>query len=107
MPPGRLISFPNAFQPQMGPLQLRDKTKPGHCRFLTLSLVDPTYRFCSTRNVPPQQTDWIKGNGAGAESATQMDIGEALELRKELVKEHVKDEAIFLLSSTISFSGFS
>ncbi|KAL4971321.1 hypothetical protein BDW66DRAFT_165451 [Aspergillus desertorum] len=55
MPPGRLISFPNAFQYQMSPLQLQDKTKGGHCRFLTLSLVDPTYRLCSTRNVPPQQ----------------------------------------------------
>ncbi|KAJ5442259.1 hypothetical protein N7445_005266 [Penicillium cf. griseofulvum] len=106
MPPGRLISFPNAFQPQMGPLQLQDKTKPGHCRFLTLSLVDPTYRICSTRNVPPQQADWIKSDGT--ESAMQMDLGEALELRKELVKEHVKkDEVIFLLGSTISFSGFS
>lgn len=106
MPPGRLISFPNAFQRRMGPLQLQDKTKPGHCRFLTVSLVDPTYRLCSTRNVPPQQTGWTGGDGA--ESVTQMDLGEALELREELVKEHArKDEGVFELASTLSFSGFS
>ncbi|KGO66153.1 Protein of unknown function DUF4246 [Penicillium expansum] len=106
IPPGRLISFPNAFQHQMGPLQLQDNTKPGHCRFLTLSLVDPTYRLCSTRNVPPQQPGWIKGDGA--ESATPINLGEALELREELVKEHAKkDEGVFRLASTISFSGFS
>lgn len=106
MPPGRLISYPNAFQRRMGPLQLQDKTKPGHCRFLTVSLVDPTYRLCSTWNVPPQQTGWTGGDGA--ESATQMDLGEALELREELVKEHArKDEGVFELASTLSFSGFS
>ncbi|KAJ5813131.1 hypothetical protein N7447_010154 [Penicillium robsamsonii] len=94
MPPGRLISFPNAFQRRMGPLQLQDKTKPGHCRFLTLPLIDPTYRLCSTRNVPPQQTGWIKGDGV--ESVTPMDMEEALELREELVKEHAKkDESVF------------
>jgi len=106
VPPGRLISFPNAFQRRMGPLQPQDETKPGHCRFLTLSLVDPAYRLCSTRNVLPQQTDWIKGDGA--ESATQMDLGEALELREELVKKHAeKDEGVFQLASTLTFSGFS
>ncbi|KAJ6186085.1 hypothetical protein N7519_007386 [Penicillium mononematosum] len=106
MPPGRLVSFPNAFQRRMGPVQLQDKTKPGHCRFLTVSLVDPTYRLCSTRNVPPQQTGWTRSEGA--ESATQMDLGEALELREELVKEHTrKDEGVFELASTLSFSGFS
>jgi hypothetical protein len=106
MPPGRLISFPNAFQRRMGPLQLQEKSKPGHCRFLTVSLVDPTYRICSTRNVPPQQTGWTKGDGA--ESATQMDLSEALELREELVKEHAKkDENVFELASTLTFSGFN
>ncbi|KAJ5986449.1 hypothetical protein N7451_010814, partial [Penicillium sp. IBT 35674x] len=106
VPPGRLISFPNAFQRRMGPLQLQDKTKPGHCRFLTVSLVDPTYRLCSTRNVLPQQTDWIKGDGA--ESATRTDLEEAFELREELVKEHAeKDEGVFQVASTLTFSGFS
>ncbi|KAL4971167.1 hypothetical protein BDW66DRAFT_163878 [Aspergillus desertorum] len=106
IPTGRLISFPNTFQYQMSPLQLQDKTKGGHCRFLTLSLVDPTYRLCSTRNVPLQQAGWIKGNGA--ESATQIGLEEALDLREELVKEHAKKgEGVFKLASTPSFPGFS
>ncbi|KAF7517498.1 hypothetical protein PCG10_001176 [Penicillium crustosum] len=57
---------------------------------------------------PTQQTGWTRGDGA--ESATQMDLGEALELREELVKEHArKDEGVFVfvLASTLSFSGFS
>ena len=106
VPLGRLISFPNAFQRRMGPLQLQDKTKPGHCRFLTLSLADPTYRLCSTRNVLPQQTDWIKGDGA--ESPTQMDIEGAFELREELVKQQAKkDEGVFQLAQNLAFAGFS
>ncbi|KAL4811967.1 hypothetical protein BDW67DRAFT_189146 [Aspergillus spinulosporus] len=106
VPPGRLISFPNAFQHRMGPLQLQDKTKPGHCRFFTLSLVDPTYRLCSTWNVPPQQPGWIKGDGA--EPVTQIDLEEALDLREELLKEHIeKDQGVFDIASTLTFSGFS
>jgi hypothetical protein len=105
MPAGRLISFPNAFQRRMGPVQLQDNSKPGHCRFLTLSLVDPTYRLCSTRNVLPQQPDWNRGDGA--EAVMQMDLGEALELREELVKEHAKKEdGVYRLPRNISFSGF-
>ncbi|KAL5365569.1 hypothetical protein BJX96DRAFT_181784 [Aspergillus floccosus] len=105
MPPGRLISFPNAFQRRMGPVQLQDNSKPGHCRFLTLSLVDPTYRLCSTRNVLPQQPDWNRGDGA--EAVMQMDLAEALELREELVKEHAKkEEGVYRLPRNISFSGF-
>ncbi|OQE21849.1 hypothetical protein PENSTE_c011G01232 [Penicillium steckii] len=105
MSPGRLISFPNSFQCRMSPLQLRDNTKAGHCRFLTISVVDPNYRLCSTRNVPPQQSDWIKGDAA--EFATQMDSKEAFRLRDELAKEHVdKDERFFRLGSTLTFPGF-
>ncbi|KAJ5301242.1 hypothetical protein N7508_006105 [Penicillium antarcticum] len=106
MPAGRLISFPNAFQSRMGPLQLEDKTKPGHCRFLTFSLVDPTYRLCSTRNVLPQQFDWMTGDGVG--SIPPMDATEALELREELVKEHAKkEEGVPELAGTLYFSGYS
>ncbi|CAG8020002.1 unnamed protein product [Penicillium salamii] len=105
MPSGRLISFPNAFQHKMGPLQLEDKTKPGQCRFLTLSLVDPSYRICSTRNVLPQQTGWLKGDGI--ETVSQMDMSEALELREELVKEHAKKEdGIPEIAGIFYFPGF-
>lgn len=106
MPSGRLISFPNAFQHKMGPLQLEDKTQPGHCRFLTLSLVDPTSRICSTRNVLPQQTGWLKGDGI--QSMPQMDSNEAQELREELIKEHIKKEdGIPEIAGHFYFPGFS
>ncbi|KAL5364221.1 hypothetical protein BJX96DRAFT_168121 [Aspergillus floccosus] len=106
MPSGRLISFPNAFQRRMGPVQLQDNSKHGHCRFLILSLVDPTYRLCSTRNVLPQQPGWIRGDGA--ESVMQINLAEALELREELVNEHAKkEEGVWKLPRKIYFSGFS
>lgn len=54
-PQGRLLAFPNTFQHKVEPFELVDKTKTGHRRFLVLWLVDPHYRICSTRNVPPQQ----------------------------------------------------
>ncbi|OGM43098.1 hypothetical protein ABOM_008234 [Aspergillus bombycis] len=55
---GRLIVFPNALHHRMEPFELISKSEPGHLRFLTLWLVDPYYRICSTRNVPPQRHDW-------------------------------------------------
>ncbi|KAH8904798.1 hypothetical protein BR93DRAFT_916535 [Coniochaeta sp. PMI_546] len=57
-PEGRLLAFPNTLQHKVEPFELSDKTKPGHRRFLVLWLVDPHFRICSTRNVPPQQHDW-------------------------------------------------
>lgn len=58
MPQGRLIAFPNTLDHRLEPFQLIDDKRPGHYRWLTLYLVDPHYRVCSTRNVPPQQHDW-------------------------------------------------
>jgi hypothetical protein len=55
---GRLLVFPNTLQHSVGQFSLADKTKPGHRRFIVLWLVDPHYRICSTRNVPPQQHPW-------------------------------------------------
>ncbi|CAI7564334.1 unnamed protein product [Penicillium bialowiezense] len=105
MSSGRLISFPNAFQHKMRPVQLEDKSKPGHCRFLTLSLVDPNYRICSTRNVLPQQTGWLEGDGI--ESVPEMNLSDALELREELVREHAKKEdGIPEIAGNFCFSGF-
>lgn len=57
-PEGRLLAFPNTFQHKVEPFELVDKTKPGHRRFLVMWLVDPHFRVCSTRNVPPQQHSW-------------------------------------------------
>jgi hypothetical protein len=55
---GRMLVFPNTLQHRVSSFELQDKTKPGHRRFVVLWLVDPHYRICSTRNVPPQQHDW-------------------------------------------------
>ncbi|KFY49141.1 hypothetical protein V495_00697 [Pseudogymnoascus sp. VKM F-4514 (FW-929)] len=44
-------STPTASKPALS-------TFPGHCRYVMLSLVDPHYRICSTRNVPPQEHAW-------------------------------------------------
>ena len=56
---GRLIAVPNVLQRRMEPFALEDATCGRGCkRFLTLYLVDPHYRVCSTRNVPPQQHMW-------------------------------------------------
>ncbi|CAK7270588.1 hypothetical protein SEPCBS57363_004175, partial [Sporothrix epigloea] len=57
-PQGRLVAFPNVLEHRIEPFRLVDGTKPGRYRWLTLYLVDPHYRLCSTRNVPPQQHDW-------------------------------------------------
>jgi hypothetical protein len=57
-PDGRLIAFPNVMQHRIEAFNLLDPTRPGRRRWLKLHLVDPHYRVCSTRNVPPQQFDW-------------------------------------------------
>ncbi|KAI5459022.1 hypothetical protein BGZ63DRAFT_270168 [Mariannaea sp. PMI_226] len=55
---GRLLAFPNVFHHRVSPFELKDKTKPGHRRFIALWLVDPYTRIISTANVPPQQQSW-------------------------------------------------
>ncbi|GFN18196.1 hypothetical protein AtubIFM55763_004600 [Aspergillus tubingensis] len=55
---GRLITFPNILEHRAEPVSLADRCRPGHYRYIKLYLVDPHYRVCSTRNVPPQQHHW-------------------------------------------------
>lgn len=62
-PQGRLLVFPNTLQHCVNPFELADPTRPGHRRFIVMWLVDPHYRICSTRNVPPQQHDWWAPEG--------------------------------------------
>ncbi|KAK1757322.1 hypothetical protein QBC47DRAFT_375666 [Echria macrotheca] len=57
-PQGRLLAFPNVFHHRVSGFELKDKTKPGHRRFIALWLVDPLTRIISTANVPPQQAEW-------------------------------------------------
>jgi hypothetical protein len=58
LPEGRLLSWPNTFQSKRESFTLADPTQPGNLTVIKLRLVDPHYRICSTRNVPPQQHDW-------------------------------------------------
>ncbi|KAI0138231.1 hypothetical protein BJ166DRAFT_544557 [Pestalotiopsis sp. NC0098] len=59
----RLLTFPNTLWHKMESFKLVDTAKPGHCRFLTLYLVDPGLCRYSTRNVPPQQHSWWAAEG--------------------------------------------
>lgn len=102
---GRLIAFPAALERRIEPFQLENLDLPGHLRFVKLYLVDPHYRVCSTRNVPPQQHHWweeamsneIMRLGVPREIATQiiretdgwpMTMEEARKHRQEMMKEH-------------------
>ncbi|KAK4039740.1 hypothetical protein C8A01DRAFT_36276 [Parachaetomium inaequale] len=85
-PPGRLLAFPNVFQHRASGFRLADPSKPGHCRVITLSLVDPFTRIISTANVPPQQADWwadsafggLTNKQSGASSSLPPEIAQLL-----------------------------
>lgn len=106
-PQGRLLAFPNTLQHKVEPFELVDKTRPGHRRFLVLWLVDPHYRICSTRNVPPQQESWWEGNETKPEYDTdasdattsntevgdgRMSLEKAKKLRRKLMAERTKKQ---------------
>lgn len=55
---GNLLSWPNTFRSKQNEFGLVNPHQPGHLTIIKLRLVDPHYRICSTRNVPPQQHDW-------------------------------------------------
>lgn len=54
----RAIFHSNVYQNRLGPFELTDKTRPGHCKMLALFLVDLMNPIISTANIPPQQRDW-------------------------------------------------
>ncbi|KAH8646799.1 hypothetical protein BX600DRAFT_476947 [Xylariales sp. PMI_506] len=102
---GRLITFPSVLEHRQEPFQLADPTIPGHYRSIKLYLVDPHYRICSTRNVPPQQHHWwakeagkiLREAGLPNElvdkileetSGWPMGAQEARDHRRDLVKQH-------------------
>lgn len=89
-PQGRLLTFPNTLQHKVEPFELVDKSRPGHRRFLALWLVDPQYRVCSTRNVPPQQEHWWRDGLAHSDDEGLMSLEEAKRLRLDLMAERTK-----------------
>ncbi|THX45737.1 hypothetical protein D6D06_10374 [Aureobasidium pullulans] len=111
LPVGRLLAWPNVLHHRITPFELVDKTKSGHRSFLILSLVDPSYRICSTRNVPPQDHDWWaeqalaaalpRNVGVPRELVDQIDsytdnwpmgLKEATNVRKQMAKEQKDHE---------------
>lgn len=57
-PQGRLLAWSSMLDHRIEPFELIDVTRPGSQTVLEMYLVDPHYRICSTRNVPPQRHDW-------------------------------------------------
>lgn len=86
-PQGRLLVFPNTLQHKVASFGLKDRTKPGHRRFIVLWLVDPNYHIMSTAHVPPQQYQW-----RAEENERLLRVGERLppELA-DMVQEGVKE----------------
>jgi hypothetical protein len=111
LPVHRLLAWPNVLHHRITPFELVDKTRSGYRSFLTLSLVDPHYRICSTRNVPPQRHDWWAEEALFAalpinvavpqelvdhiDSFTgnwPMDLEEAIKIRENMAKEQKDHE---------------
>lgn len=55
---GRCLCFPNIYQHQVQPFELKDKSKPGHRKILVFFLSDPAQSVLSTSEIPPQQAEW-------------------------------------------------
>ncbi|KAJ3959799.1 hypothetical protein N0V92_003561 [Colletotrichum tropicale] len=107
-PDGRLVAYPNTLQHRVEAYELLDRSSRGRRRCLTMHLVDPHYRICSTRNVPPQQHDWWVEEGpakidwAGHHVPQEiinrimtevgewpMGMEEATRVRDEVISEHL------------------
>ena len=65
---GTFLAWSNTLRYKTQPVSLKDKSRPGHQRFVVVYLVDPHYRICSTRNVPSQQHDWWHRASLGIET---------------------------------------
>ncbi|KAF9449677.1 hypothetical protein P691DRAFT_812021 [Macrolepiota fuliginosa MF-IS2] len=109
---GRVITFPNILQHQVQPFKLQDPAKPGHRKILALFLIDPHIRVISTAHVPCQQKEWwvepmVKNDGPLAKLPVELrslivneskgfplSLGEAKDLRKELMEEREKYEIV-------------
>lgn len=89
-PNGRLLAFPNVMQHRTEAFALLDPTRPGASRFLKIHLVDPHYRICSTRNVPPQRFDWWYEAGPGRIDWAGYDLPAELSLQ---ISELVENES--------------
>lgn len=51
---GRFVARPNCYSHELQYTKLKDESKSGHFKMVTLQLVDPNVRILPTANVPPQ-----------------------------------------------------
>jgi hypothetical protein len=113
---GRLITWSNALQYRVEPFTLVDPTIPGHRRFIMLSLVDPHYRVCSTRNVPPQRQDWagealsssgaLQGEGddvACCQKHEWVTMDEARRAKEEMARERMRADRALAEIDEVAF----
>ena len=102
---GRVLAFPNAFEHKQLPFKLRDPSKPGQCKVLSLLLVNPERRIISTAHVPPQEREWwtkhaysyterlrslpteLYDGVLGYTNGCPYDLDKAKEYRKQLIQE--------------------
>lgn len=85
---GRVIAWPNAGETRHEPFALHDISRPGHVRWLQLSLVDPHYRITSTRNVPPQQGHWWLPDALAVANLSQYKLPQEV---IDIIVEHLVD----------------
>lgn len=97
LPDGVLLSYSNALMYRVSGFDLADKAQAGRRRCIKLHLVDPNYRICSTRNVPPQQLEWVTRHAMKAVRWSRWGVsGEIIHLIAEWLKSANKDADLFL-----------
>lgn len=121
---GRLLTFPNILQHQVGPFGLADPTKSGHRKIIALFLVDPNIKVVSTANVPCQQREWwwdLLTSQGGNEKQKGLDklplelqqhvyddvddFPLSMDTAKELRLELMKERTVFVDEQTKAFEG--
>ncbi|KAJ3350622.1 hypothetical protein GGF32_004788 [Allomyces javanicus] len=83
---GRMVAFPNLYQHQVAPFELKDPTRPGHRKIVAFFIVDPSSpagdKVVSTSRVPPQQAEWISDAWA---TTGQFPLETGADLPREMV----------------------
>lgn len=98
---GQFLTWPNTLRSKTESFGLADPSQSGHLRFVTLWLVDPHYRVCSTQNVPPQDLGWVEAPESmeNAGSDDSMTFAQALEVQNQMRQERDKISMDFLLNA--------
>ncbi|CAI7565253.1 unnamed protein product [Penicillium viridicatum] len=95
---GQFLAWPNTLRSKAESFSLADPLQPGYLRFATLWLVDPHYRICSTKNVPPQDPSWVNTLQSmnNVRKDDSMTFAQAVEARNQMRQERDKIRKEFL-----------